>query len=484
MADAQHLAGELQLVCHRYHALLLNMDEQTLSVAVSGEASAEMMAALRFAGNRQILLEQWPRARMEQQLKTGAEKTVVKETSEDYQAETESHISDEDAPAVQFINQILRLAIQRRASDIHFEPLPADYRVRLRIDGVLQEASPPPSGLSARITARLKIMGKLNIAERRLPQDGQFSIMLDRQSCSLRIATLPVHHGEKVVLRILQTRRQELALDKLGLADADLKQLMRVLNAPQGMILVTGPTGSGKTVTLYSAISWLNHVSRNICSVEDPVEIPLPGINQTAINPKADLDFSRILRALLRQDPDVIMVGEIRDAETAEIAVKAAQTGHLVMSTLHTNSAPETLTRLSHLGIPGYLIAAALKLVIAQRLVRRLCPRCKTPADPLAHFPAALWRGPLNNWRANGCSHCLSGYYDRVAIYELLLITPQLQQALANNAGSGELSRLACQSGSPSLLEAGLLLVHEGVTSIAEIYRIVGAGAWHQEPAS
>ncbi|RLM28275.1 type II secretion system protein GspE [Brenneria alni] len=483
MTDAEHLANELQILCHRHHALLLNMDEQALSVAINGAPSAELIAALRFAGNRRILIEHWPQARMEQQL--NPVKTIA-EPIEAYHDETNSHISDgdEDSPAVHFINQTLRLAIQRRASDIHFEPLLTYYRIRLRIDGVLQETAAPPTELISRITARLKIMGKLNIAERRLPQDGQFSIVLDQQSYSLRIATLPVQHGEKVVLRILQTRQQELALDKLGLSPADLDRFIQVLSAPQGMILVTGPTGSGKTVTLYSAIRWLNNISRNICSVEDPIEIPLPGINQTAINPKADLDFSRILRALLRQDPDVIMVGEIRDTETAEIAVKAAQTGHLVMSTLHTNSAVETLTRLSHLGIPGYLIAAALKLVIAQRLVRRLCPHCKTQAEPLSHLPTTLWRGPLNNWQANGCSHCLSGYYDRIAIYELLIITPELQQALANNADSNQLSQLSRPSASPTLFTAGLSLVNEGVTSITEIYRVVGEDILPQENAS
>ncbi|MFE8046920.1 type II secretion system protein GspE [Brenneria goodwinii] len=478
MADAKHLTNELQVLCQRYHALLLNIDEQTLSVAVNGAPPAEMIAALRFAGNRQVLIEQWPLAKLEQRL---SPVNAVEESPEDYHTESDDRINDEDTPAVLFINQTLRSAIQRRASDIHLEPLLAYYRVRLRIDGVLQEISAPPAELTARITARLKIMGKLNIAERRLPQDGQFSITLDQQAYSLRISTLPVQHGEKVVLRILQTRQQELALDKLGLSDPDRDRLTQILSSPQGMILVTGPTGSGKTVTLYSAIRWLNNVSRNICSVEDPIEIPLPGINQTAINPKADLDFSRILRAMLRQDPDVIMVGEIRDAETAEIAVKAAQTGHLVMSTLHTNSAVETLTRLSHLGIPGYLIAAALKLVISQRLVRRLCPHCKTQAAPLLHLPSELWRGPLRSWRAAGCNHCLSGYYDRIAIYELLVITPELQQALANNANNNQLTRLSRESGSTTLLAAGLSLVNDGETSITEIYRIVGEGILSQE---
>ncbi|MEI7212322.1 type II secretion system protein GspE [Pectobacterium versatile] len=476
---SEHTLSELQTLCRRYQALLLSLDEQTLSVAVTASPSAEMIAALRFASNRRIMVEQWPQARMEQQLNPV---NAVAEPAETYYANTYHNSSthnnsagqqehDDDSPVAQFIHQTLRLAIQRRASDIHFEPLLDSYRVRLRIDGVLQAISAPPPELTNRITARLKIMGKLNIAERRLPQDGQFSLTLDQQAYSLRIATLPVQQGEKVVLRILQTHQQELALDKLGLTAKALQQVISVLSASQGMLLVTGPTGSGKTVTLYSAIRWLNECSRNICSVEDPVEIPLEGINQTAINPKAELGFGRVLRALLRQDPDVIMIGEIRDAETAEIAVKAAQTGHLVMSTLHTNSAVDTLTRLSHLGIPGYLLAAALKLIIAQR---RLCPHCKTPGEPLRSLPHDVWQGPLQHWQACGCSRCFSGYYGRVALYELLPITPDFQAALAGNTSTGELSALSRHSGFPTLLIAGLELVNDGLTSLAEVYRVVG----------
>ncbi|RUR93348.1 type II secretion system protein GspE [Pectobacterium versatile] len=284
---SEHTLSELQTLCRRYQALLLSLDEQTLSVAVTASPSAEMIAALRFASNRRIMVEQWPQARMEQQLNPV---NAVAEPAETYHASTYHNSSthnnstgqqehDDDSPVAQFIHQTLRLAIQRRASDIHFKPLLDSYRVRLRIDGVLQAISAPPSELTNRITARLKIMGKLNIAERRLPQDGQFSLTLDQQAYSLRIATLPVQQGEKVVLRILQTHQQELALDKLGLTAKALQQVISVLSASQGMLLVTGPTGSGKTVTLYSAIRWLNECSRNICSVEDPVEIP-PGGNQ------------------------------------------------------------------------------------------------------------------------------------------------------------------------------------------------------------
>ncbi|NKI75245.1 type II secretion system protein GspE [Dickeya sp. CFBP 2040] len=471
--DTQH--PELQLLCRRYHALLLDMDEQVISVAVAGPVAEDLIAALRFASHRRVLVEQWPAARLEQQLTS----PQAEEITAPYQADAVTSEEPDDTPVVQFINQMLKLAVQRRASDIHIEPLPAGYRVRLRIDGVLHEIPSAPDLPANRMIARLKIMGKLNIAERRLPQDGQFSLRLEQHVYSLRIATLPVQGGEKVVLRVLQTQQQALELDALGLQHHALQQLKQTLNLPQGLILVTGPTGSGKTFTLYSAIRWLNDVSRNICSVEDPVEIPLSGINQTAIHAPGQLDFARVLRALLRQDPDVIMIGEIRDAETAEIAVKAAQTGHLVLSTLHTNSALDTLARLEHLGIPGYLLAAALKLVIAQRLVRRLCPHCRQLDEDMTTLPDTLWRGPLRQWRASGCEHCFSGYYGRAAIYDLLPITPEIQQSLSGSAALSDNGLPLPLQQRPlrpdnRLLSAGLALVHEGITSLEEVYRVVG----------
>ncbi|WP_226067387.1 type II secretion system protein GspE [Dickeya zeae] len=461
---------ELQLLCRRYHALLLDIDEQTISVAVAGSVAEDLIAALRFASHRRVLVEQWPAARLEQQLTS----PQAQEATAPYQADAVSPEEPDDAPVVQFINQTLKLAIQRRASDIHLEPLSAGYRVRLRIDGVLHEIPANPDLPANRMVARLKIMGKLNIAERRLPQDGQFSLRLEQYTYSLRIATLPVQGGEKVVLRVLQTQQHALELGALGLSDYALQQFKQTLSLPQGLILVTGPTGSGKTFTLYSAIRWLNDTSRNICSVEDPVEIPLPGINQTAIHTQSQLDFARVLRALLRQDPDVIMIGEIRDAETAEIAVKAAQTGHLVLSTLHTNSALDTLIRLGHLGIPGYLVAAALKLVIAQRLVRRLCPHCRQLREDETTLPNSLWQGPLRQWQATGCEHCFSGYYGRAAIYDLLPVTPALQQALSGATSLADHNLTLPLQRETRLLSAGLALVHEGVTSLEEVYRVIG----------
>ncbi|RAT13724.1 type II secretion system protein GspE [Lonsdalea populi] len=468
----QILSDELSVLCQRYHALLLAIDEQSITVAVGGTPSAEMLTALKFASNRRVVIEKWPAARLEKQLvppQSAMEKTST------YQPTSEVEVQ-EDIPVVRFINQTLNSAIQRRASDIHFEPMTMHCRIRLRIDGVLQEVPSAPDELTPRLIARLKIMGKLDIAERRLPQDGQFTLQLDQERYSLRIATLPIHTGEKVVLRVLQTQQQALTLDTLGLSTRALRLFKQVLRLPQGMILVTGPTGSGKTFTLYSAIRWLNSTSRNICSVEDPVEIPLEGINQTAVNAKSRLDFSRVLRALLRQDPDVIMIGEIRDSETADIAVKAAQTGHLVLSTLHTNSASETITRLRHLGVPGYLLASALKLIIAQRLVRKLCPHCREPVPSKPVSPHSSWSGPLRQWRPQGCNHCFSGYYGRVAIYDLLAFSPELQQTLSDDG------KISCENPHDqnfhlnSLFNAGLTLVNEGITSLDEVFRVVGDG--------
>jgi protein transport protein HofB len=469
------ISEEIHTLCQRYQALALSEDDQCLNVALTTEAPQALLSALRFATGKRIHLEQWPAARLELELNRRQMQGDRREqpTSEE-QFDAASLNDDSDAPVVQFINQTLRIAIQRRASDIHFEPYQQTLRIRLRIDGVLQVITSPPFTLAARLTARLKIMGQLDIAERRLPQDGQLSVRLDNASYSMRIATLPTLHGEKVVLRILQTERQELPLDRLGMDPTALVQFSSALSCPQGMILVTGPTGSGKTVTLYGGLRQLNDAQSNLCSVEDPIEIPLFGINQTQTNAKTELDFSRVLRALLRQDPDVIMIGEIRDRETAEIAVKAAQTGHLVLSTLHTNSTSETLTRLTHMGIPGYLIAACLKLVIAQRLVRKLCSHCRYQQSLPVRFPAAIWATPLLPWKADGCEHCFSGYYGRTGVYELLTITPEVQAGLLEGAAPNMLADIARQQGQTTLLQAGLTLVAQGVTSLEEVYRIVG----------
>ncbi|MDF7669643.1 ATPase, T2SS/T4P/T4SS family [Orbaceae bacterium ESL0721] len=359
---------------------------------------------------------------------------------------------------IENIDQILLDALLKRASDIHFEPYKTSYRVRMRIDGVLQMMFNFPIEMAKQIAARLKIMAKLDIAEQRLPQDGQLII----NNYAMRISTLPVVGGEKIVLRVMDNQEQQLLLTALGLSKADLSLFSQCLQAPQGLILVTGPTGSGKSVTLYSGLKSINQIDRNICSVEDPIEITVAGINQTQVNLKAGLTFAQILRALLRQDPDVLMVGEIRDYETAAIAIQAAQTGHLVLSTLHTNSTIEAITRLNQMGIANYLLASSLQLVIAQRLVRKLCKHCKRQAEDKITF------NDLQNYThflPTGCQHCIGGYHGRVGIYEFLVITPEIQQQIVNQRP------ITPQQMIPT---AGCELVKSGVTSFAEIERVLG----------
>src|SRR5471030_368947 len=466
----------LDALCQRYKAVVLHQDDTLLHVAChEDEGDTEALSkALQFACGLKVKIERWPQARFEQAL----EKPTHNSADEDALKISQTNVLDDnsDAPVVNFLNQTLRMAILRRASDVHFEPGEHSLRIRLRIDGVLQEVPGPEFSMTASLCARLKIMGQLNVAERRLPQDGQLLITFQNQRYSMRIASLPVLHGEKIVLRILHMTQQDLSMSQLGFRSEDLSHYLTALKSPQGLILVTGPTGSGKTVTLYSGLRHLNAVQRNICSVEDPVEIPVVGINQTQVNSKTDLNFARVLRALLRQDPDVIMVGEIRDKETAEIDIKAAQTGHLVLSTLHTNSTCETLNRLAQMGIEGYHIAASLRLVIAQRLVRKLCPHCRKPHSPVVEGTENSQAELVPLWLAVGCSRCFSGYYGRTGIYEILTITPRLQQALVAGAGVSELNKIAHEQGNKTLLEAGLVLVEQGLTTLEELYRVAGEG--------
>ena len=360
---------------------------------------------------------------------------------------------------VESVDKLLLTALEKRASDIHFEPYQHNYRIRMRIDGVLQNMQMPPLSLAKQISARLKVMANLNIAEYRLPQDGQLVI----NNYVMRIATLPVINGEKIVLRVMDNHESELTIDDLGLTEQDLITFKQILDYPQGLILVTGPTGSGKTMTLYSALKRLNKTECNICSVEDPIEIPLEGINQTAINLKAGLSFSVILRALLRQDPDVMMIGEIRDHETAEIAIQAAQTGHLVLSTLHTNSSVEAIVRLNQMGIKNYLLSSSLKLVIAQRLVRKLCQYCKVVASELT----LIDNQPSPHFIAMGCEKCVGGYLGRIGLYELLIITPEVQQQILNDQPISPKNRV-------NLMQAGYQLVQQGTTTLAELNRVLG----------
>ncbi len=384
----------------------------------------------------------------------------------------------DDAPIVRFVNKLLMDAINRGASDIHIEPYEKAYRVRYRQDGMLQEVASPPPALAGRIAARIKILSRLDIAERRVPQDGRMKLRVSKnRGIDFRVSTLPTLFGEKVVMRILDSAGTTLGLDNLGF-EAEQKRLFTdAINRPYGMVLATGPTGSGKTVTLYTALNMLNSIDRNISSAEDPVEINVSGINQVNINEKAGLTFAGALRAFLRQDPDVIMVGEIRDLETAEIAIKAAQTGHMVLSTLHTNDAPTTLSRLANMGVAPFNIASAVNLIVAQRLTRRLCATCKKPVK--IPEPALLKAGypeselhTLKLFGPVGCDACTNGYRGRVGIYQVLPVTEEIGAIIMRGGNALDIEIEAKKAGFPDLRTSALKKVRDGLTSLEEIERV------------
>ena len=386
----------------------------------------------------------------------------------------------EDAPIVRFVNKIMLDAIRKSASDIHFEPYEKYYRIRLRIDGVLREIAQPPVQLATKLAARLKVMSRLDIAERRVPQDGRIKMRLSKnRSIDFRVSSCPTLFGEKIVLRILDASTAMMGIDALGYEPFQKDLYLKVLAKPQGMILVTGPTGSGKTVSLYTGLSILNVEDTNISTAEDPAEIVLPGVNQVNVNPKVGLTFASALRAFLRQDPDVIMVGEIRDLETAEIAIKAAQTGHLVLSTLHTNDAPQTLTRMVDMGVKPYAIATSVSLIIAQRLARRLCPACKQPMD-LPH-EALLREGfteqqistpSFKVYKHVGCSQCTDGYKGRLGIYEVLPVTEAIGRIILEGGSAPHIRDEARKEGVWDLRTAGLKKVMDGLTTLEEVNRV------------
>jgi type IV pilus assembly protein PilB len=402
----------------------------------------------------------------------------VQTVSDDDSANDGAGEAADDAPVVRFVNKMLLDAIRGGSSDLHFEPYEKAFRVRLRTDGILHEVARPPIQLAPRISARLKVMAGLDISERRKPQDGRIKMKLSKtKAIDFRVNTLPTLWGEKIVMRILDPSSAQMGIDALGYEE-DQKQLyMNALKQPQGMILVTGPTGSGKTVSLYTGLNILNTVDVNISTAEDPVEINLEGINQVNVNPRQGMDFSQALRAFLRQDPDIIMVGEIRDLETAEIAIKAAQTGHMVMSTLHTNSAAETLTRLRNMGVAAFNIATSVNLIIAQRLARKLCGTCKKevelPRDALLEegFPADKI-GTFKIYGPIGCENCKGGYKGRVGIYEVVKNTPALARIIMEDGNSIDISTQMRKDGFNDLRTSALVKAMQGVTSLEEVNRV------------
>ena len=474
----------------KHHALPVYVQQKTLYIAMSDPTNVAALEdfGFSFSMHTEALLveERYLSKAIESLLESDVSSLGVMEDIDDIEVdESESRLAeaqgavDDDAPIVKYINSIILDAVRKGASDLHFEPYEKTYRIRFRVDGILHQIATPPVNLANRFSARLKVMSKLDIAERRLPQDGRIKIKIsNKRSVDLRVSTLPTLWGEKVVMRILDSSAASLDIDRLGYTDEQKAKYLGALEKPQGMILITGPTGSGKTVSLYTGLNILNTVERNISTAEDPVEINLAGINQVQINTKAGLTFASALRSFLRQDPDIVMVGEIRDLETAEIAIKAAQTGHLVLSTLHTNSAAETLTRLLNMGVPAFNIASSVTLIIAQRLARRLCNECKVAEEytdielkKIGFNPQQIAAG-ITVYKPCGCDKCTDGYKGRVGIYEVMPMTDNIGHIILNDGNAMQIASVAEAEGMNTLRQSALQQAANGVTSLSEVTRI------------
>ncbi len=394
------------------------------------------------------------------------------------QEATEAASDVEDAPVVRFLQKMLIDAINARASDLHFEPYEYHYRVRFRIDGELREITQPPIAIKDKLASRIKVISRLDIAEKRVPQDGRMKLKFGSKAIDFRVSTLPTLFGEKIVIRILDASSAKVGIEALGYEKIERDRLLLCIHRPYGMVLVTGPTGSGKTVSLYTCLNILNQPGVNISTVEDPAEINLPGVNQVNVNDKAGLNFAVALKSFLRQDPDVIMVGEIRDLETADIAIKAAQTGHMVMSTLHTNDAPTTLTRMLNMGVAPFNIASSVLLITAQRLARKLCETCKAPATYpreamlKAGFPESEINGSWTPYRAVGCSACTNGYRGRVGIYQVMPVTEEIQRIILTEGTAVDIAKQAQREGVRDLRQSGLVKVRSGVTTLEEVISV------------
>ncbi|HRA43238.1 MAG TPA: type IV-A pilus assembly ATPase PilB, partial [Gammaproteobacteria bacterium] len=495
--DTQHIPTDLinQDLVVQYHALPIFRRGNRLYVAISDPTNLKAVDEIRYQTNTNteaiLITEHKFNELIQKVLSTSSEKSlgnledvdlesidILNGDDSEESSKTTLGTDAEDAPIVRFINKVILDAVNLGASDLHFEPYEKTYRIRFRRDGILYENSTPPVNISNRFSARLKVMARLDISERRIPQDGRFKMRIsNNRTIDFRVSTCPTLFGEKVVMRVLDPSSAKLGIDALGYESAQKDLFIKAIHKPQGMVLVTGPTGSGKTISLYTALNILNTNEVNISTCEDPVEINLPGINQVNVNVKAGLTFSAALRAFLRQDPDVIMVGEIRDLETAEIAVKAAQTGHMVLSTLHTNSASDTLTRMINMGIPAYNLATSVTLVIAQRLARLLCKHCKKAA--IIPEPTLLQLGFSQNelsslqlFEPKGCDKCKNGYKGRIGIYEALYVTPEISSIIMAGGNAIDLYSAAVKAGMWDLRKSGLNKVKQGLTSLEELSRV------------
>ena len=489
--DSSHLIRDLveEKLILKYRVLPIYQRGHLLYLATSNPTNIDALDAIRFSSKKNVELVIVEHDKLEKAIEANFAQESTFNFDEDLDLdlqadpeptqENDENSSEDEAPIVKYINKLLIDAIRMGASDLHFEPYEKVYRVRYRIDGVLRQIATPPLQLATRLSARLKVMSQMDISEKRVPQDGRIKLKISKsKAIDFRVNSLPTLFGEKIVLRILDPSSAMLGIDALGYDPEQKALFMEALDKPQGMLLITGPTGSGKTVSLYTGLNILNREDTNISTAEDPVEINLEGINQVNVNPKVGLTFAVALRSFLRQDPDIVMVGEIRDLETAEIAIKAAQTGHMVMSTLHTNSAPETLTRLRNMGVPSFNIATSVNLVIAQRLARRLCKQCKAPIDIPKNsllemgFTEEDLAKDFQIYQPVGCSDCREGYKGRVGIYEVMKITPEISKLIMEDANSIQISEQSQKLGFSNLRRSGLLKVMQGVTSLQEVNRV------------
>jgi type IV pilus assembly protein PilB len=487
-----HLVNEKLI--RKCHALPLMVRGKTLFIAVSDPTDSHALDDIKFHSRlnpEAILVEEDKLIKAIESSLEAVDTSMTDMLDEDLEnlditgGEEDANKADaispdiDDAPIVRYVNKILLDSIKQGVSDIHMEPYEKSFRIRYRSDGILRQVASPPPSIANRLVSRLKVMSKMDIAERRVPQDGRIKMTLSKnRAIDFRVNTCPTLFGEKVVLRILDPTSAQLGIEKLGFEPEQQRIFLEAINKPYGLVLVTGPTGSGKTVSLYTGLNILNTMERNISTAEDPVEITVEGINQVNMNPKAGLTFASALRAFLRQDPDIIMVGEIRDLETAEIAVKAAQTGHLVLSTLHTNDAPQTLNRLLQMGIPPFNIVSAVNLIMAQRLGRRLCEHCKVPANypDKVLLNAGFKQEELADLKvftaSAGCEHCTNGYKGRVGVYQVLTLTEKMRSLILNGGNTDQLAECALAEGFNDLRRSGLNKVRMGITSLEEIDRI------------